>query len=212
MRLIISSLLAIVLASAIGCSNSDKPPVDGAHKTVEGDVLTEDGAAISSYKLGEDGSIEFGHFKTTLPEGWKAVEPQSKMRAAQFDLPAADGDTEDGLLAVFYLGPQAGGIEANLDRWYAQFDRPDGKSAKEFAKTEELMIGEWKTTWVEFEGTKKPSTMPGSLDTGSKTGWKNISAIVETPEGPWFFKGTGPVKTMDAQSASIRAIVTNLHR
>ena len=37
----------------------------------------------------------------TAPEGWAARPPASRMRLAEFTLPRAEGDPEDGVLAIY---------------------------------------------------------------------------------------------------------------
>ncbi len=156
------------------------------------------------------GKLTVGKLSATLPTGWKSVPPASSMRLAQMELPAASGDSEPGELTVFYLGSDAGGIEANIDRWCAQFNQPDGRRTQEIAKREEMMVGNLKATIVEFTGTMAASTMPGMPQKGNKENWANLSAIVMTPEGPFFFKGTGPVKTMQAQKPAMTSFVKSL--
>jgi hypothetical protein len=161
-------------------------------------------------EVGSDGRITVGKLHGKLPAGWKSVPPSSSMRLAQMELTASPGDPEPGELTVFYLGSDAGGVEANIERWCAQFDQPDGKQTKEIAKREEIMVGSLKATVVEFSGTMGASTMPGMAQKGMKENWANLSAIVMTPEGPFFFKGTGPAKTMKAQKSAMTDFVKSL--
>lgn len=170
------------------------------------------GAPTPSVKaeISSDGEITVGSLRGKLPAGWKSVPPASAMRLAQIELPPAAGDPEPGELTVFFLGSSAGGIEANIDRWCAQFTQPDGRPTKDVAIKKELKIGELQATLVQFSGTMAPSSMPGSPQTGSKENWMNLSAIVSTPEGPFFFKGTGPIKTMKGQEKALQEFVSGL--
>jgi hypothetical protein len=113
-------------------------------------------------------------------------------------------------LTLFYLGTDAGGLEANIDRWYTQFSQPDGKPTKEKAERHEIKVGDLKATMIKFPGTMSPSMMPGAPGSGPREGWMNLSAIVETPEGPFFFKGTGPVKTMKSHEKALEQFVKSL--
>ena len=161
-------------------------------------------------EVSPDGKLSVGKLHGKLPSSWKSVTPSSSMRLAQMELAAAPGDAEPGELTVFYLGSDAGGVEANIDRWCAQFDQPDGKQTKDVAKREEIMVGNLKATLVEFTGTMGASTMPGMASKGNKENWANLSAIVMTPEGPFFFKGTGPANTMKAQKSALTGFVKSL--
>lgn len=157
-----------------------------------------------------DGKLSVGKLHGKLPAGWKSVPPASNMRLAQMELSASSGDSEPGELSVFYIGADAGGVESNIDRWCSQFAQPDGRPTKEVAKREEIMVGSLKATLVEFTGTMAASTMPGMSQKGTKENWANLSAIVMTPDGPFFFKGTGPAKTMKAQKTALKDFIKSL--
>ena len=63
----------------------------------------------------------------TTPAGWKPVTTASAMRVAQFALPRAAGDAQDGELVVYYFGGSGGTVDANIERWLGQMQQPDGK-------------------------------------------------------------------------------------
>src|SRR5690606_2877124 len=57
----------------------------------------------------------------TDPPGWQRG-PDRPMRAATYSVPKAEGDAQDGELAVFYFGAgQGGDVEMNINRWTGQF-------------------------------------------------------------------------------------------
>jgi hypothetical protein len=117
------------------------------------------------------------------------------MRKATYKVPAAPKDAEDGELAVFYFRGEGGSTEANIQRWISQF--PDTKPSD--AKRTQRNVAGLSQTIVEVEGTYS-SGMPGGPNTPSspKPQYKLIGAVVETPAGPYFFKLTGPKKTIEA--------------
>jgi len=131
----------------------------------------------------------------TDPPGWQRVPSASPMRKATYKVPAAPNDGDDGELAVFYFRGEGGSTEANIQRWISQF--PDSKPSD--AKRTQRNVGGMSQTVVEVEGTYS-SGMPGGPNTPSspKTGYRLIGAVVETPAGPYFFKLTGPKKTIEA--------------
>ena len=131
----------------------------------------------------------------TDPPGWPRVPSASPMRKATYKVPAAAKDADDGELAVFYFRGEGGSTEANIQRWISQF--PDTKPSD--AKRTQRNVGGMSQTIVEVEGTYS-SGMPGGPNTPSspKTGYKLIGAVVETSAGPYFFKLTGPKKTVEA--------------
>ena len=62
-----------------------------------------------------------GALTFTRPAAWVDRAPASSMRVAEFVVPKASGDTEDGELIVYYFGGTGGTVEANLQRWASQF-------------------------------------------------------------------------------------------
>ena len=133
----------------------------------------------------------------TVPAGWVDEPPASSMRKAQYALPAAAGDAPGGECAVFYFGAgQGGDVKANVDRWAAQF--ADAKGAPAVPQVTETTLNGRKVLKVTAEGTYNSSTMTGG-PSAARPGSMLLGAIVEGPDANWFFKCTGPKKTMEAQ-------------
>ncbi len=125
------------------------------------------------------------------------------MRAAEYVIPHAPGDSEDGECIVITFGPgQGGGIDENVNRWVAQFSGATGPERSQ-RETHGLHV-----TRVEVAGTYTPMRMPGMPSApSSRSGWRLIGAIVEAPSGLWFFKMTGPSATVKAASAELEAML-----
>jgi hypothetical protein len=125
------------------------------------------------------------------------------MRAAEYRVPRAAGDSEDGECIVITFGPgQGGGIDENVDRWIAQFS---GGTKPERTKQD---VHGLPVTRVEVAGTYTPMRMPGMpAAPSSHAGWRLIGAIVEAPSGLWFFKLTGPDATVKAAGAELEAML-----
>jgi hypothetical protein len=136
--------------------------------------------------------------KYTIPEGWVSETPSGSMRKAQYKLPGVE-DNDPAELAVFHFPGTGGSVEANLDRWYGQFKQPDGSSTKDKAGTKSLMAGDLPVTIVYATGTYLKSLSPMSMGgpTEELPNYALLAAIIETGSGPWFFKTTGPQKTID---------------
>ena len=82
------------------------------------------GARPQNRAAGEDGPRAPSY---TPPDNWQARPPSRAMRAAEFTIPRAEGDNEDGQMVVYYFGAnQGGGIQANMDRWRNMFTTGDG--------------------------------------------------------------------------------------
>ncbi len=133
------------------------------------------------------------------PPGLRRVPPKSAMRKASYEVPRANGDTEDGELAVFYFGPgQGGSIDANVDRWVKQFS---GISANDVKRADREANGLRQHTVEIQHGSFDAGQMAMGGSKGPKSDYALEGAIVETPSGAYFFKMTGPSRTVLAARA-----------
>ena len=137
----------------------------------------------------------------TAPPDWRSVPPASSMRRAQFAVPGAAGDGE---LAVFYFGQgQGGDLDENLRRWHGQFERTDAPPTRESRTVEGLRV-----TITSATGRFNAGGM--GTPSGPRDDWALLGAIVETPQGPWFFKLTGPRETITAARPAFDAFVGSM--
>ena len=134
-----------------------------------------------------------------LPARWEAVPNASPFRLATCRVPRAPGDDADGELSVTQAG---GSVEANADRWIAQFDAAGQKSAKRSTRR----VGGLDVTVVEVQGTYSG----GMKDASGGAGWALLGAIASTPGSPHFFKLTGPAKTVLAARREFDQMVSSL--
>jgi hypothetical protein len=142
------------------------------------------------------------------PAGWTAEPPSSAMRVVTYRVPPAPGDREPGEVGVFFFGAGEGGsVEANIDRWIAQFASEPG-SPKPARRVE--TVNGIRVTRVSIEGTYS-SGMPGGPRT-PKPAFALIGAIAEGPGGNVFFKLTGPSKTVHKAAPQFEALVRSLSR
>jgi hypothetical protein len=149
--------------------------------------------------------------KWDVPPGWVSKPPASSMRVAEFTLPKAAGDAEDGQLGVFFFGGQGGGVQANLDRWISQMTQPDGKASKDFAKTTTMKTKSGlAVTLVDLTGTYVAEVSPGSAERFNKPGFRLRAAVIETAEGPYFVKLTGPAKTIAQWDTAFSAFLNSI--
>ena len=129
------------------------------------------------------------------------------MRAAEYVVPRAAGDSDDGECTVITFGPGKGGsIDENIDRWVGQM------SAQRAAPTRTTRVSHgMNVTRVETAGTYTGMRMPGAPPSPPKSGWRLVGAIVEAPSGFWFIKLTGPNATVQAAAAELDAMVDSAH-
>jgi hypothetical protein len=144
------------------------------------------------------------------PTAWQKEQPRSNMRSDQYRLPRAEGDAEDGELAVFPgLG---GGVDANIDRWKGQFSTPEGQPIPPEAFIRQTLdVNGLKVTFVDIAGRYDPGMMAGGSG-GPKQGFRMLGAVVETPEGEVYFKATGPSTTMANQRDAFLEFLKTMKR
>jgi hypothetical protein len=141
----------------------------------------------------------------TVPANWKPEAPRP-MRAATYSV----GDAECG---VYYFGPgQGGSVQQNLDRWIGQFEEPGGRPSKEVARGKTETINGLKVTTVDVSGTYTGAGGPMASEKSSKPDYRLLGAIVETSQGPVFFKFTGPAKAIAAHQTEFVHILKSLRR
>ncbi len=152
-----------------------------------------------------------GEVLYTAPSGWVAQQPSSQMRKAEFRWPGVEGN-EDAELAVFFFPGTGGSVQANLDRWYGQFKQPDGSATKERAHIQKVDVNGLAVTVTHVTGIylkpQSPMMMGGPVD--EKPNSAMLAAIVETANGPWFFKATGPEPTIAHWRPSFDELVKSM--
>lgn len=154
--------------------------------------------AMASLALAAD-PIEFtvGAFRFERPEGWQWIVPTSPMRKAQLNVPGTGGSAE---VTFFHFGPgQGGGVQANVDRWFGQFQNAATSRSVEKSGTTEI-------TYVEASGTFL-SGMPGTAPT-PKEGYALRGAILASDGGDVYVKMTGPQKTVVEAELAFRKMIT----
>ena len=155
--------------------------------------------ALTALSVQTTGTLTF-----TRPPAWTDRAPASSMRIAEFVVPKAAGDTEDGELIVYYFGGGGGSVEANLERWTSQFE-----SSKEPVRRTSTVNG-LQLTSLDVSGTYVGEVRPGSAERHRKPGFRMRATIVETPKGPYFIKLTGPSATIDQAGAAFDQFLRSL--
>lgn len=221
--------LSLALLAACGPSGEDaaedravvpaEPPAQEAAESVPPAGAAEGFEPVTSRSAGstalasegpvaEGAPIQAPGVTFHLPEHWQQEPPASNMRLAQAAIPAPEGsDAGPAQLTVFYFGPGGGGgINANLDRWVAQVDVDPSVPPKRVVT--DLSSG-LRAHWVEVQGTLQPSMM-GTGPTEPTPDSTLLGAVVEGPQGPWFFKATGPTETLDAERGAFFAMLRSM--
>jgi hypothetical protein len=165
-------------------------------------------------KAADDTEVAEVALKYDSPASWKKEEVNRPMRKAQFTLPRAADDSEDGQLIVYYFGRGEGGtIELNIERWRNMFTTADGQPVgDDVVKRAVTEVNGLKTTTLGVTGRyADPMGRPNQSGPTSSE-FRMLAAIVETPDGPWFFKAVGPAATMASHAASFEQFIRTVRR
>lgn len=153
-----------------------------------------------------------GKLVMSAPASWKKLQPKSSIVQYEFSAPAdAPADQDTARITIMQAG---GSIEANIERWYGQFEQPDGKATKDKAKTEKFEAAGQTVHWVDIPGTFK-DTMGGGPFAGGRTvkrdNYRMLGAIIVTPDQRQIFiKMTGSRDLLDKLSEDFKASLKNL--
>ncbi len=149
-------------------------------------------------------AVDLGGLTMEVPEAWKEAKTTSSMRRLQLTIPRAEGDQEDGELAVFVFPGGAGTVQANVERWRNQFKDESGQPPKGESKTVKGKNVE--VTRVALAGT---FTDPFA-GKGAQANYGLLGAIVETAQGAYFIKLVGPAQTLKAVEADFDKMIATM--
>ncbi len=197
LRMIVLMVVTLSLGAA-GCSGPSKPAGGAGPET----------ATTPAQKGGANPASAGPTLKFTAPADWVSEQPSSSMRQAQYRLPKVDGDPEDADLAVFFFPGGGGTVQENIDRWVAQFQKPDGTPvAGNISKREAHGIP---ITIVDVSGIYLSGSSAMMGETKPKPNFRMLAAVAETPAGLWFFKLTGPARTIERWAASFHSFLDTI--
>jgi len=150
--------------------------------------------------------IAMGPLEMTTPEGWIKKQPRVGIIAYEFAVPAAKGDKNDGRMTVMVAG---GGIDANVRRWYGQFNQPDGGNTEDVASVEKKKIAGHHVHLIDIAGTYLDRRGPVAPAVARKN-YRMMAAIIETKQGNFFVKFYGPARTVAENEAGFLRMIDGL--
>jgi hypothetical protein len=205
-HIMIRLLIAMAfIAGVMGCGDSNVETIDRGESAHQ--KTTEQPGGQQAQET--DGATAVASGVTwTVPSDWE-IGPERTMRIATYLIGGSTSNTD---CAVFYFGPgQGGAVQANIDRWIGQFKQPDGSPSSEAAAVAEREIAGLHVTTIDLSGTYTASMGgPMSGQTEDRPKWRMLGAIVEAPNGPVFFKLTGPEATVDAATHDFQLMLSSL--
>ena len=146
----------------------------------------------------------------SAPPAWKPVATSSSMRVAQFALPHAQDDANDAELVIYYFGGSGGSVDANIQRWIGQMQQPDGRQSSAVAKQSKRTINGLAVTLVDVSGTYVAEMSPGAQERHNSPNFRLRAAVIETANGPYFVKLTGPARTVAAHEKSFEQFLESV--
>jgi hypothetical protein len=192
--------LALALPVA-ACSKSEPAPSASASAAPERAAPPERGPAGPRGRPGAGAAKELNWAD---PPEW-TKQPPSGMRVAQYKVPRAAGDTDDGECTVVFLGKNST-VDENVDRWVGQFDQ--GKLESRTASE----VAGMKVTTVEVSGGYRAMARQGEREPAPapKPGWYMLGAVVEAPSSYAFFKLTGPAATVKSAREPFKNMIATI--
>jgi hypothetical protein len=127
------------------------------------------------------------------PASWKSSTPSGFMRRAELKVDPIEGDDYPAELVVFSFNSDAGGVQANLERWRKLFKDKDGNSPT--IESKEVKGKNTDVTRAETSGHYYPSQAVGRKDP-DRPGARLLGAIVLGDGVSYFIRMIGPDKTM----------------
>jgi hypothetical protein len=162
------------------------------------------------------GAVRIEGLTLMAPQGWlRQGPPRGAFVQAEYVLPRADGDRDDGRLTLSVAGTGKGYLEANIERWKGEFGGTPEKSHQEKIEAHGISV-----TLVDFSGVfEKPSPFsPGSdpnhrgkalpdNDPIKLSGHRMIAAVIPVGDQLHFVKAVGPEKTIETHAEKIKAFI-----
>ncbi|WP_437719857.1 hypothetical protein [Sorangium sp. So ce861] len=199
-------VLPLVAALAAACSKTPEPTATSAPEPPATSKPAAPAPTTQAPKPAPGGGQQAAGAELAwdAPASFESAPNPNAMRKATYKIKRAAGDAEDAELSVSQAG---GSVDANITRWVGQFSQKSDDSPKRA----DLKVNDIKVAVVEIKGTFAGSGMPGMPAGEPKSSYAMLGAIAETPSGDlWFFKMTGPEKTVTAARADFDKLVNSL--
>jgi hypothetical protein len=136
-------------------------------------------------------------FDSEVPESWKAGRAGG-IRAAAYAIVDDDG-RQVAEITVTPLGPGAGDLKANVDRWRQEIKLSTSTPEELENETRRLEIDGQKADYVHLVGPKNAQPREATL-----------GVILRRPDRIWFFKLRGPVEVVAKEKERFEAFVKSV--
>ena len=160
--------------------------------------------------------VELANGQITLlaPEAWVKVQPKSNIVQYEFSAPKLD-EKDKAKAARITFTASGGTIDANISRWFDQFEQPDKSATKDKAKIEKFDADGQTIHWVDIPGTFKDTMGAGPFAPSKaptmRENYRMLGAIIETKKmGNHYVKITGPTETVEKLAEGFKKMLKEL--
>jgi hypothetical protein len=136
-------------------------------------------------------------------EGWKKVQPKSRIVAFEFELPRAEGDLYDGRLTIT---PSGGSPEEAIAARTAEFRFEQGQGPTR----DTLEVDGMNVTMVELRGSWRGANFDPLPE--PRPGYRMLLAIIDGPAQNVYAKLVGPEATLERHEEAFRAFVKSARK
>lgn len=203
----------ILLFGLAGCGDSNVETIDKSQvaTTDQGSAAqTQSQTAQANPHAMGGPSASVAGVSWSVPSGWE-TGPERPMRVATYFVGEGANRAD---CAVFFFGPGQGGtVEDNITRWIGQFSEADGSNPKDNAKINKETIAGLPVTTIDLSGTYTASMGgPMSGQKEDRADYRMLGAIIEAPQGPVFFKLTGPQDVVAGAQENFNQLVHSVQK
>jgi len=136
-------------------------------------------------------------FDADVPADWKPGRINS-FRVAAYNVGDADGSKPAEVL-VTPLGPSAGDLIGNVNRWRSEINLPDATADEIKAQTKTIAVAGENADYVHVTGPEDASPREATL-----------GVILRRPDRVWFFKMRGPVGVVEQHKEEFESYVKSV--
>jgi hypothetical protein len=190
------------------CSDPGREPVRRSDTILLASALLVTACAPAGDATLEDGQpVGLLEYTATAPRDWVPTPTSNTMRLAEFTI--GDDVGEHGEVVAYFFGAgQGGSVEANTERWTAQFQ--DAEGGHPVPDTEQLDGGIFPTTIVTLEGEYSRTVGMGMPPANAVPDQMLIAAVVETPRGNLYVQLHGPSDLVRSKRGEFLAFVRTI--
>lgn len=213
-------LLASLIILLTGCSKDE--PKDSAEPSTGQQTqtdqssgssfemtITEDQVQLSGIPFDLGDPVTLGGINYRPAKQWTTYPPAG-MRKGIYSYGPLEEDIDSATVLVFYFGSSGGTIEANLERWIAQWSLPDGRDPHTATLQHNFEVDGMTVHILTLMGTYASGSM--STTPVAKENYRLVAAIIEAPEGNVFFKLTGPDYTSRVMIEAFMSMIKDIKK